>query len=469
MAVRSRTASQEPEREYTNPYRALKGALRLSATTGASATTAIVGRDDEKAILSTYLGLVSTCDVGMYISGPPGTGKTALTTAAGRDLAAGGWRVVEIGVMGLKATEIWTRLASELGCGKSEEEVIYRLCNDSKPTFIILDEIDSLLPPAPALPPPATSHVLSKLFSLPLLSSGDTKVKLVAISNTLDLTVRANLILAGGAMPQVLPFKAYNSNDMLNIVNARVDATNEGTAKVDSRGIELLCRKVEAQSGDLRMCLSVLTTAVGLAEADWTKKKSTNPDTPLIKVALPHIIKAFSSHTQQLRAAAGSSSSSATSPTATKIRSVPLQGRMVLISLLVFIMRSRLGLTGCPAMGSVNEALSPKALYTTYSHLLSHESSPFPPSQESDYLDLLSNLETLGLVSLIRARGGTKVVELCVREDEVKQGLGIGGDKEGRAEEEVARVWAREEARIERVKAKASAAFARAQDGLIDG
>lgn len=470
MAVCSRAPSLEPTatRAFSNAYRGLKAALRLSSATG-KGQAAIVGRDDEKAILGTYLGLVSTCDVGMYISGPPGTGKTALTTAAGRDLEAAGWRVIEIGVMGLKATDLWTRIGAELQCGQSEEEVINRLRTSDTPTFIILDEIDSLLPPAPALPPPATSHVLSKLFSLPLLSSTGAKVKLVAISNTLDLTVRANLVLAGGAMPQVLPFKAYNASDMAKIVNVRVDAASHGpdAAKVEPRAIELLSRKVEAQSGDLRMCLGVLSTAVGMAEADWMKKKAGDGIAPLIKVALPHILKAFASHTKELRAAAGSSSTGTTSPTASKIRSIPLHGRMVLVSLLIFLMRTRVGLSGCPAHGATSDTATTSTLYATYAHLLSHESSPFPPSPESDYRDLLSNLETLGLVALVRSRGAMRV-DLCVREEEAKAGLGLAGDAAGRAEEEVARVWVREESRVERARAKARNAFQRAEEGFME-
>jgi Cdc6-like AAA superfamily ATPase len=402
----------------------------------------------------------------MYVSGPPGTGKTALTTAVGRELATQGWRVVEVSVMGLKAQDVWTRLGTELGCGASEGDVIAHLKAKNTRTFIILDEIDSLLPPPPALPSPATSHVLSKLFSLPLLSSRGSTIKLVAISNTLDLTVRANLVLDGSAMPQVLPFKAYVATDMVAIVNARTAALGDGpeAVKVDAKAVELLCRKVEAQNGDLRMCLSVLSSAVGLAEADWVKKGSS--PTALIKVALPHILKAFSSHTKVLRAAAGTTSTGASTPTTSKIRSVPLNGRMVLVSLLVWFLRTRAGLAGCPAQGASPELLTPSALYATYAHLLNHPSSPIKPSPESDYRDLLSNLETLGLVSLPKVRGGNIRVELCVREDEVRDGLALSAAAKAVGEEEVAQVWAREEARVARVCARAAAAVERAAQGL---
>lgn len=469
VTCRDASESPSPEVAPANPYRALKARLRLSARSS-DALDAIVGREDEKAVFQTYLGLVSTEDVGMYVSGPPGTGKTALTTAVGRSLAAQGWRVAEVGVMGLKAADVWARLGAELGCGKTESAVTKHLSSDGHKTFIILDEVDSLLPPPPTLAPPSVSHVLSKLFSLPLLSSTSRTIKLVAISNTLDLTVRANLSLASGAMPQVLSFRAYTSADMGRIVSDRLPSDG---VQVDSRALELLARKVEAQNGDLRMCLGVLSSAVSLAEAEWTKKGAE----VLVKVALPHVLKAFASHTQALRAAAGSSSAAPSSAVGNKIRSVPLQGRLVLVALLVFLLRQRSGQAGCPS-GAVSESLTVSSLYATYSHLLSHESSPLPPAPESDYRDLLSNLETLGLVSLSnptvksngrppKALASGPRVELCVREEEVKSGLGLETPK-GSAEEECARVYGREEEKVNRLRARRVAQLERAENGLID-
>ena len=405
--------------------------------------------------------------------------------------------------------------------------------------MIILDEIDSLLPAPPAQPTSATSHLLSKLFSFPLLSNAERTVKLIAISNTLDLTVRANLVLPSGSQPAILPFKAYGAADMARIVNARLEQVTaaEDAVKVDPKAVELLTRKVEAQNGDLRMCLATLGMAVNLAEADWVKKGSTidfalapeptSQVTPLIKVSLPHVIKAFTSHTQQLKAAAGGSTSAtaksgaADSVTARKIRSVPLQGKMVLVSILIYLSRSRAGLPGVPSnspSGSSSSSaaspastpnrhgdLSTSSLYATYSAVMAHESSPFPPAAESDYRDLLSNLETLGLVSVTggghgygfgassgfgfgfgaprsgssgsrskhgAAAGGAARVELCVRDEEVRAGLdldnaGLEGASgasagKGRADEEVAKVWAREESKVVRQREK----LARAVEAL---
>jgi len=332
--------------------------------------------------------------------------------------------------------------------------------------MIILDEIDSLLPPS-GLPPPATSHLLSKLFALSLASTPTRSVKLVAISNTLDLTIRARLSLPDNLVPQVLPFKAYGAMEMgeimlSRIAGAAIDRQDTETVKVDAKAVDLLTRKVEATNGDLRNCLGCLTSAVSLAEVEWTRKAAA----VLVKVSLPHTIKAFNSHTQQLKAAAGSGNG-VTSATGKKVRSVPLQGKMVLVSILVYLARTRAGLPGCPTTLSPigtptksSEALNTANLFTTYTTLLSHHTSPFPPSHESDYRDLLSNLEVLGLVKLTTTTSrkyGPKV-DLCVRDEELKEALGVGKEGGGLADEEVKRIYERETIKIQAAIKKAERA-----------
>ena len=301
------------------------------------------------------------------------------------------------------------------------------------------------------------------------------------------------MVLPNGAAPIVLPFKAYAGSDMINIIASRLALAvpSEGeSVKVDPKAVELLTKKVEAQNGDLRMCLGVLSLAVSLAEAEWAKKVSaangTDTVVPLIKISLAHTIKAFNSHTQQLKAAAGSTSAATASVNGKKIRSVPLQGKMVLLAALIFVTRVRAGLPGCPAPGHGSGSSTPTAtptkaadnlntsnLYATYVHILSHTSSPFPPSSESDYRDLLSNLEVLGLVSvssgsssMSRSGSGStrksasqgQKVEFFVRDDEVKEGLGLsaGAKAKGLAEEEVGKVWDREDGKIRRAREKVS-------------
>jgi cell division control protein 6 len=100
-----------------NPYKILKSFLRLSGD------QEVVGREEEKNALMEYLNKGNEEDVGVYISGPPGTGKTATVTSIGRGLRKQGWEVVELGCMGMKVGDVWKRLGEAMNCGKTEEAV----------------------------------------------------------------------------------------------------------------------------------------------------------------------------------------------------------------------------------------------------------------------------------------------------------------------------------------------------------
>lgn len=277
---------------------------------------------------------------------------------------------------------------------------------------------------------------------------------------------------------------------MIDIVRARVmsvqsDELNTAVI-VDDKAIELIGRKVEAQNGDLRQCLSIMVAAVEMSETDYKRKLAEHEKGGLLsaaKVSLPHVSKAVVAF-NQLRAKAnggrtvlgGSSSSrqSSGSPELNaKIRALSLHVRMVLLSFLVARQRQSLALrpVHVPAASasysakSGSDILSPEALYATYAHLLSHANSPFPPASQPDYMDLIMQLEVLGLFSL-DANGGSptkqafknkkggkgkeKPIDLLAKEDDLKVALGIAEATRsgaGALEDEARSIWAREDAK----------------------
>jgi cell division control protein 6 len=124
--TRSRSSSAQTEETDTprqlNPYKLLKFFLRLSASNATTLDQTVIGRDEEKATLHAYIAS-DLEEVGMYVSGPPGTGKTATVTAIGRNLLQEGWQVVELGCMSIKVGDIWKKLGEALECGRTEKDV----------------------------------------------------------------------------------------------------------------------------------------------------------------------------------------------------------------------------------------------------------------------------------------------------------------------------------------------------------
>lgn len=118
-------------RQHTDGYKALKAALKCSSSgndesysSHTAGVTAIVGREDEKSAIRQYLvsGKIPDEDdveagrKGLYISGPPGTGKTATVTALIADNGSE-CRLAFVNCMGLvgKKEEIWRRIADAWG------------------------------------------------------------------------------------------------------------------------------------------------------------------------------------------------------------------------------------------------------------------------------------------------------------------------------------------------------------------
>jgi hypothetical protein len=111
-------------------YKALKSALRCSSA-DIDATSVVVGREDEKAAIRAYMqhgrlagGDAAGHERALYVSGPPGTGKTASISSVAREMRAEGWNLAFINCMGLaagKKDDIWNRMLFSWGMdGKGE-------------------------------------------------------------------------------------------------------------------------------------------------------------------------------------------------------------------------------------------------------------------------------------------------------------------------------------------------------------
>ncbi|KAJ3018225.1 hypothetical protein NUW54_g392 [Trametes sanguinea] len=262
----------------------------------------------------------------LYVSGSPGTGKTALVNAvlASLDLKlqAQGTQVLSINCMALDGVDaVWQRLAETLGSaakatGRSrrakaspKQTIENALSASERKCIIVLDELDHIA---------SSSQALTPLFNL--ASTYSSCLRLIGIANTHTLTSSSCTTLSVQSMIGVdtLHFSPYTPEQLLDILQTRLAPLSQGE---DSSCAErakkflplptltLLSKKIAAQTGDVRAVFEVLRGAIDIAVTAATSPDPLSVPTPAVTPS--HILSALKAY-----APAGK-----TDPLATAIRS----------------------------------------------------------------------------------------------------------------------------------------------------
>ncbi len=167
---------------------------KRSLSIGAPET--LVGREKEIKVMEDFLQ--SAWDGGrgkkrsLYVSGAPGTGKTAsLMTLLDRARSEQGITVIFLNCMALGSSsspaEIYSRVASALGHKEDANDtpkkfVEAKICKGSKKLLLVLDELDQLVDSR------GHQEVLYSIFEWTQLRNSN--LALIGIANSLDLTDR---------------------------------------------------------------------------------------------------------------------------------------------------------------------------------------------------------------------------------------------------------------------------------------
>ncbi|XP_045537478.1 origin recognition complex subunit 1 [Papilio machaon] len=202
----------------------------------------------------------------MYISGVPGTGKTATVNSALKILKDESdlpeFQLVEVNGMRIAEprqayVQIYKQLTGksvvwEQACSLLEKRFT-KPGPRRTPTVLVVDELDALC-----------TRRQDVLYSIMEWSTHNSALLTVlAVANTMDLPERA---LASRVASRVgltrLTFPPYTHVQLQSIVAARL-----GQANVTADAVQLIARKVAAVSGDARRALALCSRALELAGA----------------------------------------------------------------------------------------------------------------------------------------------------------------------------------------------------------
>lgn len=439
----------------------------------------LVGRDAERHELNDFIEahVASRSGGCIYISGPPGTGKSALVKEVCEGFAERkSIRVAHVNCMSMKSPkDIYSRLVEEFDdqpaeAGSDEMEILRQRfvtkATDTDVCVVTLDEIDHLLT--------LDLETLYTLFEWSM--QRPSKLILVGIANALDLTDRfLPRLKARNLKPQLLPFLPYTAPQIETVVTTRLKSllSEDSTAVpgyvpfVHPTAISLCSRKVASQSGDLRKAFEMSRRAIDVIESETKQKHlekareeavqmspSKGPLTDNTNLSSPPSAKSspqpsapkVPSHIQSLMALTPETAPRATvahiariasaafgNGTAQRLQSLNLQQKAALCALVALERRKRTALSDVMATPSKTDRAAPtvRVLYETYASLCKRDRI-LHPLTSTEFRDVVVSLETLSLISAVDGRNGSFVGMGTPSKRRAFGGMALGGGDEKR-------------------------------------
>ncbi|KAK3986923.1 P-loop containing nucleoside triphosphate hydrolase protein [Cladorrhinum sp. PSN332] len=259
-----------PLNVQSSPYQLARTQLHV-----ASVPTSLPCRESEFSLVYSHLEAAITDGTGtcIYISGTPGTGKTATVRevvshldAAVRADELDDFIFVEIN--GMKITDphqsyslLWEALKGQRVSPAQALDLLEREFSHPSPRrvpcVVLMDELDQLVT--------KNQGVMYNFFNWPGLRH--SRLIVLAVANTMDLPERtlSNKISSRLGLTRIT-FPGYNHEQLMRIVQSRLEGVPGDM--VDADAIQFAARKVAAVSGDARRALDICRRAVELAEAD---------------------------------------------------------------------------------------------------------------------------------------------------------------------------------------------------------
>ncbi|KAK0731711.1 putative cell division control protein [Lasiosphaeris hirsuta] len=420
----------------------------------------LIGRDEERAQLKGFVNRCATARPGgcLYVSGPPGTGKSAMVNEVTQEVVAASKSVKKayVNCMSIKSSrDLYATLFEQLSGETDMEETdivaalqkLFVAKKKSRDVFVVvLDEVDHILT--------LDLESLYRVFEWSLQKT--SRLALVGIANALDLTDRfLPRLKSRDLKPELLPFLPYTAPQVKRIITTRLKSlVPEGTTAPDfipffhPAAIELCSRKVSAQMGDLRRAFEICRRAIDLVETETRMKHeneikeqllqmspsrkvlgenrnlasgSRTPGSQSVSISLIKSLQSLTvenaprvliCHLNKVTAAAFSNG------TTQRLKTLNLQQKAALCSLMAMEKRNRATAAGAmsanslpstPSKSSQITAPTVKALFEAYCQLCTRDSVLHPLSS-SEFREVVGSLETLSLITAVDGKTGTFAV-----------------------------------------------------------
>ncbi|KAG6250564.1 hypothetical protein E4U23_001335 [Claviceps purpurea] len=427
------TRRLSPSAIQGSPFQIARSRLHVS-----SVPTSLPCREGEFSLVYSHLEASISEGTGncIYISGTPGTGKTATV----REVIA---RLEEsvrsdelddfifVEINGMKITDphqsyalLWEALRGERASPSQALDLLEREFSNPSPRrvpcVVLMDELDQLVTKNQA--------VMYNFFNWPTLRH--SRLIVLAVANTMDLPERtlSNKISSRLGLTRIT-FPGYTHEQLMKIIQSRLEGVPGDV--VDADAVQFASRKVAAVSGDARRALDICRRAVEIAENEVQGDPATPSKHPgkqdLMKrrgrVTIVTIKKAINEAT--------------TNPVQQHLRGLPLMSKLLMAALLLRIRRTGLAETtfgetvdelqratahAAPALPGMAQILE-NGLQGTPG--VNHRHRGRPSYVHTAALDLVA----AGLVNLEAHRAErSSRMRLAIADDEVKMALRDDGE-----------------------------------------
>lgn len=238
----------------------------------------VVGRQDEKNLITSKLehSIKHHTSGALYVSGLPGTGKSASVSEILQKLVKTHKKIGEIEIAKIncmtidKPDQTYSVIAKEFEYIDRRSRMSPRDCYDllqkefkrnDTTHILVLDELDRIVT--------TNQEILFRIFEW---SCGTgTNLVVIGIANAIDLTDRfLPRLQAHKLKPEVVAFKPYTAQGITQIIEARLALLPKKL--MHPAAVRICAAKTAANSGDLRKAFDVCRRAIEVVEEEEAKK-----------------------------------------------------------------------------------------------------------------------------------------------------------------------------------------------------